>query len=199
MSSSSDEDAVVVPENHELIQTAKNDDLDACKTLLEQWKQQLSPCPITPAHLGPALGRAISSKHARIVAYLLSQGAVITGNDMILALGETDAAIAMFQTFLDHGWDINSKTDLGNVMLKHIISNPPLVAWFLTHGASATNDAPPGSTLLDVAAANSTPAVIDLLIAHGALLSSSDALHTAAGQLQARPGRDDMLAHLLDL
>ena len=41
--------------------------------------------------------------------------------NMVLALGNTDDSIPMFQTFLDNGWDINSKTNLGNVMLKYII------------------------------------------------------------------------------
>ena len=65
--------------------------------------------------LVPALAAAEGSKSLRKVAYLLEQGAVISGNVVVLALGETDDAIAMFQTFLDHGWTINSKTDLGNI------------------------------------------------------------------------------------
>ena len=56
-----------------------------------------------------------------MVSYLLKQGAVISGNGIVLALGNTDDSILMFQTFLDNGWNINSKTDLGNVMLKYII------------------------------------------------------------------------------
>ena len=52
--------------------------------------------------------------------------------------------------------------------------------------------------MLDVAAAGSTPAILDLLINHGLHLSHSDALHSAAGSLEAPPGRIEMMDYLLD-
>jgi len=105
-------------QNTPLVEAAKNGELDNCQMLLLQWEQHLSPSHITSRHLAPALAAAIGSKHPQVVAYVLEQGAIISGIDMVLALGDTDASITMFQTFLDHGWDINSKTDLGNTMLK---------------------------------------------------------------------------------
>ena len=53
--------------------------------------------------------------------------------------------------------------------------------------------------MLDVAAAGSSPAILDLLIDHGLRLSDSDALHSAAGAAEAPPGRVEMMGHLLDL
>ena len=104
--------------NSQLDAAAGDGDLARCQMLVGQWTKQLSPSPITAQHLAPALAAAVGCKHPQVAAYLLEQGAVISGNDMILALGQTEDAIAMFQTFQEHGWDINSKTDLGNIMLK---------------------------------------------------------------------------------
>ena len=83
---------------------------------------------------------------------------------------------------------------------RHIICDEKLVRWFLAHGADPNPyGAKAGSTILDVAAANSTPTIFDLLISHGARLGDSDALHSAAGEREKRPGRVEMMAHLLGL
>lgn len=108
-------------ENPQLDRAAAVGDLEQCQALLEQWNEQLTPARITSQHLASALGAAIGAKHPQVVSYLLKQGAVISGYHMVVALGNTNDSILMFQTFLDNGWDINSKTNLGNVMLKYII------------------------------------------------------------------------------
>ena len=108
-------------ENPQLDRAAADGDLEQCEALLTQWEQRLTPKRITARHLASTLAAAIGGKHPQVVSYLLKEGAVISGNDMVLALGNTDDSILIFQTFLDNGWDINSKTDLGNVMLKYII------------------------------------------------------------------------------
>ena len=41
--------------------------------------------------------------------------------------------------------------------------------------------------------------MLDFLIEHGLKLEDSDALHTAAGAIEAPPGRIEMMEHLLDL
>ena len=105
-------------ESQALFEAARTGHLSVCQALLEQWREHRLSSPLTSRDLAPSLATAISSKHLHVVAFLLEQGAAISGNDMILALGETDASLAMFQTFLDHGWDVNSETDIGNVMLK---------------------------------------------------------------------------------
>ena len=112
-----DDDALDL-ENPQLDRAAASGDLEECQALLEQWKHRLAQAPVTARHLASALAAAICGKHPHLVSLLLKQGAVVSGNDMVLALGNTDDSILMFQTFLDNGWDINSKTDLGNVMLK---------------------------------------------------------------------------------
>lgn len=183
----------------QLNEAARDGDLSRCQRLVQEWRLQTSPALVPSEHLTPPLAAAVGAKHLAIVAYLLDQGATISGNIMVLALGDTNDAIAMFQTFLEHGWDINSKTDLGNIMLKHIVRNEELTRWFLSHGANPNAYGKPGSTILDVAAANSGPAVFELLMTHGARLEDSDALHSAAGARKNRSGRVEMMAYLLDL
>ena len=115
------EDDVLDFENSQLDTAAAEGDLEECQWLLQQWRGQLAPAPITARHLASTLAAAIAAKQTPVVSYLLQQGAVVSGNSMVLALGDrTDESIQMFQTFLQNGWDINSKTDLGNVMLKYI-------------------------------------------------------------------------------
>ena len=52
--------------------------------------------------------------------------------------------------------------------------------------------------MLEIAAASSSPAVLDILLEQGLKLDDTDALHSAAGA-EAPPGRVEMMAHLLDL
>ena len=121
-------------ENPQLDRAAADGDLEQCQALLKEWKQRLTPAHISARHLASALAAAVGGKHPQVVSYLLKQGAMISGNGMVLALGNTDNSTLMFQTFLDNGWDINSKTDLGNVMLKYIIlrlGNEEIVPFFI--------------------------------------------------------------------
>ncbi len=85
------------------------------------------------------------------------------------------------------------------ILHRHTICDERLTRWFLSRGAQPAAYGQPGSNLLDVAAANSSPVVFDLLLAHGAKLEDSDALHSAAGEKEKQPGRIEMMAHLLDL
>ena len=83
---------------------------------------------------------------------------------------------------------------------RHVICDEKLVSWFLAHGADPNPyGAKAGTAILDVAAANATPTIFDLLISHGARLADSDALHSAAGEREKRIGRVEMMAHLLGL
>lgn len=74
----------------------------------------------------------------------------------------------------------------------------PLVRFFLVHGANPNTCGPRRFNILDVAAANSTPEVFNLLVQHGANLEDSDALHAAAGAGEPKSGRIEIMAFLLD-
>ena len=82
---------------------------------------------------------------------------------------------------------------------RHVIGNDRMTRWFLDHGADPNACGKPGSTILNVAAGNASIEIFDLLLAHGAKLEDSDALHSAAGNRTKKPGRVEMMAHLLDL
>ena len=105
-------------QNTQLPDAVRDGNLDRCQEFVQQLKSRISDSDSIALHLAPALAAAVGAKRFPMVKYLLEQGATVSGNTMVLALGDTDDAIALFQTFVDHGWDINSKTDLGNVMLK---------------------------------------------------------------------------------
>ncbi|KAG8526394.1 uncharacterized protein KY384_000388 [Bacidia gigantensis] len=185
----------------QLVEAVKRGDIHQCQIELNQWTAQ-SSTPFKPAKdLAPVLAAATSSKNTQMVSFLLHQGAPISSSDALFALrGEdTEATIALLQTFLDHGWDINGKTDIGKNILVHVIANETLTRWFLAHGADVNAIGKVGSTILDVAAANSSPAIFDLLVQHGARLEDSDALHSAAGARETKEGRVEMMKHLLDL
>lgn len=82
---------------------------------------------------------------------------------------------------------------------RHVVTNETLTRWFLAHGADVHAVGKIGSTILDVAAANSSPFLFDLLVQHGARLEDSDALHSAAGAREKPEGRIEMMRHLLEL
>ena len=82
---------------------------------------------------------------------------------------------------------------------RHVVTNETLTRWFLAHGADVHAVGKIGSTILDVAAANSSPSLFDLLVQHGARLEDSDALHSAAGAREKPEGRIEMMRHLLEL
>lgn len=52
-----------------------------------------------------------------IVSYLLDQGAKIDKN--VIALASNGSSEAVWQAFLDHGWDINSKCSTDAPVLKY--------------------------------------------------------------------------------
>lgn len=106
-------------ENLKLSSAAKEGDLSQVQVLVEQWRSELLPALLTPQHLNSALVEAVSYHRVAVTSYLLDQGAEISPNMIVLALGKTQDAIAMFQTYLDHGWDINSRTGLGVPALKY--------------------------------------------------------------------------------
>lgn len=184
-------------QNKELREACVDGDLESVKSLLEQWQSQTSPSPLTAKHLQSPLAGAIAAGKTRVVSYLLENGAELSPLNISQALGPRRST-EMFQTLLDRGWDINSNTDMRVPALKSVVADEPMTRWFLAHGADPTAVGNIGFNILDVAAANSSPAILDLLIVHGAKLEDSDALHSAVGECEGIPGRVEMMARLVD-
>lgn len=102
-------------ENPTLCAASASGNLKTVKTELQLWKSRLLPSEITAKHLNEALRSAITAGHSSIVSFLLDQGAQLSPIMILEGLHETTS---MFQVFLDHGWDINERTDSGAVALK---------------------------------------------------------------------------------
>ena len=118
-----------VPEQHQLVDAVRKGDLEQCQTIVKHLKDQTFSSSLRTNHLIPALAAATSSKQTHIIRFLLDQGCSVSDTNMVLALGDdTEVSIAVFQTFLDYGWGINSKTDSGSVMLRYaVFLNPPYI------------------------------------------------------------------------
>lgn len=78
------------------------------------------------------------------------------------------------------------------------MSNEPLVKWFLDHGADPNIHGAKNECPLDTAANLGNIAVIDLLLAHGAKLECSNALHAIARTRSEDSECIAVMAHLLD-
>jgi hypothetical protein len=98
----------------------KHGDLDIVKSVLQMWRSEAWGSDPTAESLLPALVAASINGHVPIVTYLLDHGAEILSAVPGLA---TNAAlnvdlIPVFQAYVDHGWDINSRSHKGSPILK---------------------------------------------------------------------------------
>ncbi|MCJ1383051.1 hypothetical protein MMC17_006164 [Xylographa soralifera] len=182
-------------ENPQLREACQEGNLKEVKSQLDRWQSARSPSGLAAKHLENALIGAISAGQSEVVDYLLNNGAEMDPEIVEFAL---DTSVKMFEIFLQHGWDINSRTGTGAPALKHLVSNEAMVEWFLDHGADPNVLGSHGESILTVAAFNSTPKVIDMLQSHGANLLNSDALHAASAR-RDMPGGIAMAMHLLQL
>lgn len=92
----------------DLCDAAQSGDLEQLNTILTVWQAQIAPETISPDEISEALHEAISANQIPAVSFLLSRGAKI---DKWVAgeARQANASTDMYQTFIDHGWDVNSK------------------------------------------------------------------------------------------
>ena len=143
-----------------------------------------------------ALNEAGQENQPEILSLLLFSGGEITTVDTSqLALDKVPTEI--FQVLLDNGWDINKpspKDRIGATALRRAIGNDELVRWMLLHGADPSiPDANDVSSLCS-AASSSTPAIVSLMITHGADVRHSDAFVSAVQGQSGIP----MMQYLLE-
>ena len=103
----------------ELLTATQRGDIGQVQALVEQWRAKLSPSDLTASHLRQPLVESLVTNQARVVSYLLGQGAELDSHIVTLAPVE-ETSTDMFQVFLDHGWDINSITSNGAPRLKYV-------------------------------------------------------------------------------
>ncbi|KAL8644910.1 MAG: hypothetical protein Q9226_007533, partial [Calogaya cf. arnoldii] len=106
-----------------------------------------------------------------ILDYLLSLGAKVGTHAISLARSP-----AVFKVFGAHGWQVDDS------MLYSNVSQPELIALFLSKGANPNGD-PDGPCPLEVAAGRGCLETVKLLLDNGATIKpDSAALHAAAGE-----------------
>ncbi|MCJ1401421.1 hypothetical protein MMC11_004634 [Xylographa trunciseda] len=184
-------------ENPQLRDACERGNLNEVISQLDQWQSAQSPSRLTAKHLQDALIGAISAGQSEVVDHLLKNGAEMDPELVEFALGR-NKSVKMYEVFLQHGWNINSRTGTGAPALKHLVTNEAMVEWFLDHGADPNVLGSHGESILTVAAFNSTPKVMDMMQSHGADLLKSDALHVASKRRDI-PGGMAMVMHLLQL
>lgn len=157
---------------------------------------QVSGAPSLPI-LNELLAHAIHHNAIKTIPYLISLGASPL-TDPCFDLLWTSPAFPSFQHLVESGMlDINIDLEpLGSFLIlavKH--NNKPQVEFCLQHGADANlgTYASRWSALATAAEYDADLAIMDLLIAGGADLNGSDALHTAAER-----GRHAMVKFLLE-
>lgn len=103
-----------------VLEAAKEGNLDSVKSLLDQWRSDDSLAGPTAHHLRWTLIEAAQSNHSTLVSYLLEHGAEIDPVVLSNAAAKKSSA-AVWQAFLDHGWDINkSDCSTGSPVLLYV-------------------------------------------------------------------------------
>lgn len=148
----------------------------------------------TSAFLHYGLTLALRSGHVGVVRYLLDVGAPIvrqTPREILSA--PSDQQLALFESLADHGWTPNAPGNYGSVLLPNVITNSPVLHWFLDHGADPNlgeqhdnRDRHGGSDTdkcdaLEYAARSADPETVRMLLDAGAQIQYGTPLHSAAG------------------
>ncbi|KAJ5464525.1 uncharacterized protein N7458_000211 [Penicillium daleae] len=148
----------------------------------------------TPAFLHRGLLIALRAGNIEAARYLLSNGAPIVRQtpDFILK-APIHHQIALFELFTAHGWTPNTPGLYGATLLPKVISDLPVLSWFLAHGANPNlgqqksfhdrhglSDTD-SCIALETAAAHGSVETVQMLLDAGALIQNGAPLHRAAG------------------
>ena len=125
---------------------------------------------------------------------LLSVGAPIIRRTPGVVLGAAQSQqIPLFDLLLDHGWTVNSPGYYGAVLLPQLVSDLPLLQWFLNHGADPNlgeqlyfqdrfgGPKTDSCLALETAAQLGSVEAARLLLDAGAKIQNGAPLHFAAG------------------
>ncbi|TVY92633.1 hypothetical protein LAWI1_G004156, partial [Lachnellula willkommii] len=154
----------------------------------------VSSAPRTPSFLHQGLVSALSAGNIETARYLLSAGAPIvrqTPNSILSA--PPDQQVPLFTLLSQHGWTPNTPGYYGAVLLPRVVTNLPLLRWFLAHGADPNlgeqeqRDDRTGGPRADSCAALESASdrgdveAVRLLLDAGAEIRNGIPLHFAAG------------------
>lgn len=171
--------------------------LSTVQSIISTESRRSAPTPTpTPKFLHHGLVIALRTGNIDIASYLLSSGAPIvrqTPTDILSAPPEQQ--IPLFTLLTHHGWTPNTPGYYGAVLLQRrdILTNTPLLAWFLAHGANPNlgaqrdNRDRTGASETDACNALETAArccdveAVRMLLDAGAEIGNGVPLHCAAG------------------
>lgn len=195
-------------------------DVEKVRSIIEAWRNDPSLKDPAAEDMESTMIRAAASGNAEIVRFFLDEGVPVgrMAPSSARMEGDDSGPVGVFQAFLDHGWDINSFDNIPVLKYKPHPHKPKyacekltspsslateslqLTKWFLAHGADPNLISKWGHTPLDTAASKSHPdvyAVIDVLIASGALLTHSNPLHNALVAIDTDSASFEMMEFLL--
>ncbi len=101
----------------QLEQMATTGNVELLDALLTKWQTQNAPKELAADDLKYALHTAISANQVGAVACLLQRGATLDA-DCGQTAHRANASFDMYQTFLAHGWDVNSKNVTGRPFIQ---------------------------------------------------------------------------------
>ncbi|OBT78149.1 hypothetical protein VF21_02715 [Pseudogymnoascus sp. 05NY08] len=205
------------PRPKELLPSGRIPRVNPAKTIVEavvvgdlaQVSSLVADASYSPdAYLERALIAAVKEDQLEIGRYLLDHGAKMEKPVLHIMPGRyasIENSLPFFKLFVERGWDINY-IQHGRTALFDVIDDHEFVTWLLAHGADPNlgrvgNGIISDGHILDMAALCSTVDIFNELIAHGARLKDSLALHHAAARA---PGPLDhnvtqLMARLLEL
>ncbi|KAM0144617.1 hypothetical protein ACHAP3_000647 [Botrytis cinerea] len=148
----------------------------------------------TPYFLNHGLNLALKMGNDEVSRHLLSSGAPIARITPAQILSAPSSRqIPLFEILFEYGWTPNDPGFYGRVLLPEIVTNLPLLRWFLSHGANPNFGAQrlnhdrlggpdvDSCTTLESAARKTDVETVRLLLEHGAKIENGFPLHSAAG------------------
>ncbi|KAH6873961.1 ankyrin repeat-containing domain protein [Thelonectria olida] len=148
-----------------------------------------SEAPPTPAFLNHGLNFAIAAGNVDAARHLLGSGApVLRLTPELIFRAPPDQQIALFELILGHGWMPTKLSPDRAGLLAKVVTNIPLLSWFLAHGANPNlgvnrqNEPDSAScAALEAAANHGSLEAVKMLLEAGAHIGNGTPLHSAAG------------------
>lgn len=174
----------------------RHDSLPTVQSMVESQEP-----PRTRFFFHHGLVAALRAGRTDIARYLLSAGAPIirsTPQDILSA--PEDQRHSLFELLISHGWDVNTPSHYGAVLLPNVVASTPTLRLFLARGANPNlgrqlyNEDRFGRSLenacdaLEAAAAGGSLEAVHLLLDAGAKIENGYPLHRAAGSME--PGEN---------
>ncbi|OQE21463.1 hypothetical protein PENFLA_c014G11045 [Penicillium flavigenum] len=149
---------------------------------------------LTPAFLHHGLTRALRSGNIEVAHYLLDRGApIVRETPSNIFCVPLERQIALFELLTQYEWTPNTPGYYGSTLLPRTVKSPPLLRWFLDHGANpnlgvqkTTHDRCGGPdtsscATLEAAAIHGGVEAVCMLLDAGAKIQNGVPLHYAAG------------------